>query len=339
MRTVLSLRGRPLLARGDQLVYSVKDRLYSLESGVVRPLGRLAAATHPLSWAPSLVDRLARNEVSHYRVLADGTELAVHRRRFLVRRPGAPDFSVAHVLGRGSRPLVISVEDQGRLVFGEYGTLPRDQPVRIYAASGPDFSPHPVHEFPAGTIKHIHGVIWDPHDLCYWVTVGDADDEAGILRMTRDFGSVEWLVRGGQQTRAVGLMVFGDHLVYGTDSERAANHVIHLDKASGRMTRLHPLAGSCLHCGRFGEWMVVATACEPSQVNLGRECHLLASKDAANWARIASATKDRWDPTYFQFGTFVLPHAESPRFLAYAGQALSGWHGRLVVTDPVASWK
>ena len=330
--------GRPLLVRGRRLVYSVKDRLYSLEDGAVRPLGRLASPFSPLAAAPALLDRLLRNEVSHYRIFPDGAELAVHRRRFLVRRPGQEDFRVAHVLARGSRPLVLSVEHRGRLVFGEYGTLPYDQPVRIYAGESPDFRLEPVHEFPAGTVKHVHGVIWDPHDLCYWVTVGDSDREAGILRLSADFRSAEWLARGGQETRAVGLMVFKDHLVYGTDSERAANHVIRIEKATGKMTRLHPLEGSCLHCGKFGEWMVVATAYEPSRVNTGRDCHLHASRDGERWVRVASVPKDAWNPTYFQFGTFVLPHAESAEVLAFGGQALSGFHGRMTVLSPIPSW-
>ena len=314
------------------MVYSIKDKIYSLEDGSAISLGRLLPKFSPLNLVPPLVDRLLRNEISHYRVLGDGTELAVYRRRFFVRRPGVRDFETVHALERGSRPLVISVENNDQVVFGEYGRLPYDQPVRIYAASARDFRFRPVQEFTPGAVKHVHGIVWDPYDRCYWVTVGDSDSESGILRMSADFRSMEWLVKGRQEARAVGLMVFRKHIVYGMDSERAHNHIMHLDKSTGKLSKLQSVEGSCLFCARLADGlMAIATACEPSRVNLSRTCHIYVGRDGFHWTRAASLLKDRWSAKYFQFGTFVLPHCEDASFLAYGCQALQGSHGQFAI--------
>jgi hypothetical protein len=222
------------------------------------------------------------------------------------------------------------------MVYGEYGALSRSDPVHVCAARYPSFAFESVHSFAPGEVKHVHNVEWDPHDLCYWVLVGDADGESGILRFRPDFSGAEWLVRGSQLARAVNVFVLPDALLYATDSERAGNWVVSVDKQSGDLTRIQGIASSSLGAARIRGRYYVSAAVEPSLVNLTRTCHLYESADGLGWKPVAGYAKDRWRPTYFQFGTLVLPHCVDAELLVYGGQAVGDLDGYFLVsrTEP-----
>lgn len=124
-------------------------------------------------------------------------------------------------------------------------------------------------------------------------------------------------------------------LLYGTDSERAPNYILSLDKSTGQLSRIAPLEGSCLHLAQFGQNILVSTAVEPSNINLDKTCYLYKSQNGTDWQRLDSSAKDVWHPTYFQFGTFVLPFVsrDTGSLIAYGGQAIRGHDGSMIIGD------
>jgi hypothetical protein len=328
------IRGRPLLLEGRTLYFSRKNNIFVLRDGVIMPFAQVESGNPLLALAPRLIDRLLRNEISLLRRMPDRGLLAVHRRGFHLLEPGANRFSPRWTIDRGSRPLGMSTENDGWMVYGEYGSLSRSEPVHVYAARYPSFAFEPVHSFAPGEVKHVHNVQWDPHDLCYWVLVGDADGESGILRLRPDFSGAEWLIRGSQLARAVNVFVLPDALLYATDSERARNWVVSVDKKSGAATRIQEIASSSLGAARMLGRYYVSTAVEPSLVNATRTCRLYESVDGLGWKPVARHAKDSWHPTYFQFGTLVMPHCVDAELLVYGGQAVRGLDGHFVVSTP-----
>ncbi len=305
-----------------------------LEDGNVRRIARLARGGI-FSWLwPRLVDRLLRNEISHCLPLS-GSELLVCYRKSLYKLCAETGQVLgSFALKRGSRPLGISVEHDGWVVFGEYGRLSRQMPVHVYAARYSDFAFHKVFSFPAGEVKHLHNVVWDRYERCYWVLTGDSDNESGILRLDTEFRNCGWLIRGSQLCRAVDMFVEKDHLLYGTDSETAENWIVSVEKCSGAIRKIHPVEGSSLGCARLGKKLLVATAVEPSIVNLTRDCCVYESICGEEWTRSVVHQKDRWRSPHFQFGTHVLPKGIAAEAIAIGGQAIRGLDGRFFIELP-----
>ena len=69
-------------------------------------------------------------------------------------------------------------------------------------------------------------------------------------------------------------------------------------------------------------------------MNLSDHAALWISRGGEQWHKVLNAQKDRWHPTYFQYGTFVLPRGESDNeTLLFNGQALNGLGGKAYVAN------
>ena len=100
---------------------------------------------------------------------------------------------------------------------------------------------------------------------------------------------------------------------------------------TGRVDRVFEIDGSCIYACRFGNVYAISTTVEPSKVNRTRNAALWISHDTQRWSKAYEAPKDRWNATYFQFGSLVLPRGESDRkTIVFSGQALSGIDGKLL---------
>jgi hypothetical protein len=221
-----------------------------------------------------------------------------------------------------------------RVLWGEYWANRERRPVRLYASEDHGESFDVVHTFPAGEIKHIHNLVYDPKHHLYWVLAGDHGKEPGFGRLSADLKSFDWLVKGKQDYRAVCVFDMGDYLIYGTDSEKEANGAIRLEKSTGKIERLTEFEGSCIYACKFGNFYALSTSVEPSAVNHSPYADLWLSLDGERWTRAYRAAKDKCNATYFQFGSIVLPRGESGRDTAmFSGQALVGIDGQAAVAD------
>jgi hypothetical protein len=273
--------------------------------------------------------RFLRYYVAAFGILSEGSQIAVVRdgvyRALLNERKMSRVFEIT----RGSRPLNITIDDHDQVIFGEYGDLPEGHEKFIYASFDRGASFHVIYAFPSDDIRHIHNIIWDRFDGGYWVMVGDFDRQPGIGKLSADFKNLEWLRRGDQESRAVGVIVEKDYLYYGTDSELCQNYIVRMDKKSGQITRLLSVEGSSLYATRFGDVRLISTCVEPSRINHSRQSVIYASLDGDNWQPIRSFNKDLFEARAFQFGTVVLPTSNYDEPLGmFSGQALAGCDNR-----------
>ncbi|MGH0034428.1 MAG: hypothetical protein ACQGVK_05325 [Myxococcota bacterium] len=229
-------------------------------------------------------------------------------------------------------PMRLTARPDGTVVWGEYGAVRSDRPMRLFASRDRGRTHRVVHTFGNGEIGHVHNVIWDEGEGHYWVLAGDHADHAGIGRLSDDLQRFEWYVRGQQRFRAVEVFDLGDRLLYATDSEMETNALVVLDKRGGRSERLREFDGSCIYACRFGGLMALTTSVEPSEVNHGTLASLWLSRDGDHWDRAYASEKDGYSAHYFQFGSLVLPSGRSPReTVMFSGQAVHEMDGRTAV--------
>lgn len=284
-----------------------------------------------------LAARLLRYYVAAFRVLEDGSRIAVAREGVFRAGPGEKDMVPVFRLARGSRPLNIAADGR-RVLFGEYGSGLESAEVHVYVSDDWGRSFQVGYSFPRGDIRHVHNILVDPHAGHYWVLVGDFGRQPGIGALSKDLKTLDWIARGSQRCRAVGAVIEKDCLVYGTDSDRERNYIVRLDKRSGNIETLLEVEGSSLYAARFGPVRLISTCVEPNPSCLARECSLYASLDGQEWRRAAVHRKDAFHPVYFQFGALVLPYANNRTGRGmYSGQAVRGLDNRVAFVEFAAT--
>jgi hypothetical protein len=147
--------------------------------------------------------------------LRNGQCERTHRLRYFGRRTG-----------RGVFPFGITSTPDGTLYYGEYMILPQPVPVAIWKSSDEGQTWQKAHEFPPGTIRHIHAVQYDELHGGIWIGTGDRDEESRVGVSHDGAASFEWAVEGSQHCRACALVFFDDAVVWGMDADYAQNHVI-----------------------------------------------------------------------------------------------------------------
>lgn len=296
------------------------------------PLRRLADVSR-------LACRLLRQEVRALVRLSDGSYVGANREGLFHAAPGDAVMTESRV-ECGDQPMRppmrLSTGPDDLVIGGEYCSAKAGRDVRILASKDRGESFQVVQALPAGTVGHVHNVVYDAGRDHYWVLLGDHGDHAGIGILSSDLARFEWYVRGKQSFRAVEVFDLGDRLVYATDTEVAAVELIVLEKDGGRYEALRRFEGSCIYACRFGDLYALSTTVEPSSVNQCSRAGLWVSRDALDWKLAYSAPKDVWSPRYLQYGSIVLPcGASDSSRLFFSGQAVSGLDGRTLVADVV----
>lgn len=336
-----SCPGRVVLAEPDGSFYL--GRNYEIHRSTDGGMTWHFETRMPRTWQRWMIERSRltcrafRHEVRAMARLSDGSYIAASKKGVYCAEPGQQLMTPARVeiVDFLKPPMMFCVGPGARVLWGEYNTTNRDRPeVRIYASDDRGRSYHVSYVFPPNEIRHVHNILHDRSGGHYWVLTGDHRHEPGFGRLSEDLKSFEWLVRGKQDYRAVCVFDMGDHFIYGTDTENETNHVVRLDKQTGRLERLAPLAGSCIYACRFGRVLALSTTVEISRANPSREATLLLSTDGERWQTVLTARKDALPQKIFQWGSIILPRGASPmERVIYSGQALRGLDGMTTVAD------
>lgn len=273
------------------------------------PRRRLTSATR-------LGARLFRDGLHALAGLPDGTIVAVLPRMIARLRPGDARLQPVFEVPRGTRPLAITATPDGRLFWGEYFRNPGREPVHIYGSTD-GTSWEAVYTFPARSIRHIHSITYDPFEGCLWVLTGDEGPESRIIRAGLDWTSLDTVVAGTQQARAVTLVVRPEAIYFATDSPWEQNYIYRLDR-TGRLGRLAPIAGSCFWSCGVGGALFFSTAVEPSPVNRSLMATLYGSPDGWHWTPVLEWPRDRWPSGLFQYANIILPAGDNPTALLAA---------------------
>lgn len=280
------------------------------------------------------------------KLTGDGWLVSVHGNVLRVM----PDGSVEqeHSYRRGMKnPLTFSVLsgiagfDDG-IAYGEYFANSNDEGVRIWLRHNGEWKS--MYTFPAGTVKHIHGIVPDAVNNRVYVLSGDCDEESAIWEFRNNFREFRKLVGGTQICRSCVAFPWKGDLVYATDTPLELNAICRLDMDSGQITKIADISGPVIYGTRLGEDMVFATSVEPdSRVKglryllSGRRgagvkdwrSHIYIGNPDKGFSCVLSAWKDMLPMGLFQFGTFQFPPSSDGAVYA-TGQSLTKYDGKTV---------
>src|SRR5208282_3937231 len=331
LRKAAAWRGIRVLAWDGNILYGCcgyqivrlqihADRQQILQRAEWQPV----ASFHPVWWR-NLTSRTAMT----YRLMRDGFHaLAIlgnaqtNERTLVGAVPGAlitqtsntHEFRITHRLQRGIRPLHVTAVPSGIVYWGEYFDNRERAEVHIYVSADRGATWQIAYTFPARSIRHVHNIVYDRWGDCLWLLTGDDGAECKVLRASCDLRSVEVVLAGNQQARAVAATPTQNGLYLSTDTPFEKNHVYRLNRA-GNVERVGDLASSSIfgckvNC-KTGDAMFFSTMVEPSTVNTGNEVHLAGSRNGNSWQVLASWKKDNWPMRYFQYGNAFLPDGEN----------------------------
>jgi hypothetical protein len=261
-----------------------------------------------LSSANSLAARLFRDGFHALAVLPSAGLVAAIPGAILSRRPGESEFRRTHIINRGTRPLHITAAPGGAIFWGEYFDNPSCDEVHIYGSTDGGETWSVAHTFPKGSIRHVHNIVYDQWANCLWVLTGDYGNECRVLRAACDFSTIETVLQGNQQTRAVAAIPAENGLLFSTDTPLEANFIYQLDRA-GNLSQRSPISSSSIYGCRVGDHVFFSTMVEPSKVNLDGNVRIFGA-DANRphlWQPLLAWQKDRWPMRFFQYGNAFLP--------------------------------
>ena len=267
-----------------------------------------------LSSSSRLASRLVRDGFHALAVLPSEDVVAAVPGAILRLSPGRNGFQVTHKIVRGSRPLHITATPSGEIYWGEYFDNPQRDEVHIYGSTDKGATWNVAYTFPRGAVRHVHNIVYDEWQDCLWVLTGDNGAECRILRASCDFRSVDVVMSGNQQSRAVALVPTPEALFFSSDTPLEANHVYRLDRRGG-LTQLAGLSSSSIYGCRVGEAVFFSTMIEPSEVNRDPQVRIFASAgvgpDRTDWQSLLAWKKDGWSMRFFQYGNAFLPDGKN----------------------------
>jgi len=313
-----------VLAWHDDVLYA--SRGYSLLRAQINrnsdPIDWQPVAHYVPAWWRSvsvtsrLTTRLFRDGFHALATLGSGHMVAAVPGAILTLAPGESEFKLSHRVLRGTRPLHIAATPDDRVFWGEYFDNPARDEVHIYASADRGSTWNVAYTFPRGAVRHVHNIVYDDWENCLWVLTGDHGSECRILRASCDFKSVDIVLSGHQQARAVALVPMPDGLYFSSDTPLESNHVYRLDRR-GTLTELALLTSSSIYGCRVGGGIFFSTMVEPSRANLDPNVRLYGSLDGSDWRPLMKWKKDFWPMSPFQYGNAVLPDGRNTtEFLA-----------------------
>ena len=275
---------RPLMCFNNKLYASQGHNIYIFNDDLTYQLRARFKAPKLLTWLAyyRLSNRIGRLGFHAITIGNDGLIVGVVKGRIVYCSSKSTLFETAMKIKRGSRPLNICTDSNGYFCFGEYFSNPNREPVNIYGScGGKDWDI--VYQFPKGSIRHIHGIYYDSYKKGFWVLTGDKDNESGLWFTDDQFSTLSPLAHGTQKARAISIIPTKHGLIVPMDTPVEENYIQYFDFKKRYFVSLKKITGSAFSAAKVGDVMFVATAVEPSLINLSQEVSLYASLDGENW--------------------------------------------------------
>ena len=266
-----------------------------------------------LSVLNRLTARLFRDGFHALSLLPSGTIVAAVPGAVATLRANETEFRRTFIITRGSRPLHITAVPGGRAFWGEYFDNAARDEVHIYGSADGGMSWDVAYTFPKRAVRHIHNIVHDPWQDCLWVLTGDYGDECRILRASYDFSSVEVVLKGKQQARAVAAVPTEDGLYFASDTPLEQNFVYRRGR-EGTLSCLAPLSSSSIYGCKVGSQVFFSTMVEPSEINRDPMVRIYGAQanNPRRWEPLLSWRKDRWPMKFLQYGNAFLPDGINP---------------------------
>lgn len=258
-----------------------------------------------------LAQRLLRFMVTNVVPLAGGEIFVTFDKSVGVVRDGV--YKELAGLVRPCRVLRSScaVDRNGSVFFGEYLANDERGEMRVYKyASGSD-KLDVAYTFPAGSIKHVHGIYFDEFTGSLVCLTGDDLKECRILRTFDEFKTVETLGEGDETWRAVSVLFSDDSFFYGMDAEFRTNHIYRFDRETSERRSLGEVSGTVFYSKRFGGDLFFATTAENAPAQKENVAAIWQTNGDGALTEITRFPKDAWHGTLFMFGTIHFPYTNT----------------------------
>jgi hypothetical protein len=151
-----------------------------------------------------------------------------------------------------------------------------------------------------------------------WILTGDDGDECRILRASCDFSTLDTVMQGNQQARAVAAVITREGIYFSSDTPLESNYIYCLDRG-GKVSQLTPISSSSIYGCRVDDHVFFSPMVEPSEVNTDRSVRDYGADSSTpqSWEPVLSWKKDLFPMGLFQYGNAFLPGGENvTRFLA-----------------------
>ncbi|MFH1897593.1 MAG: hypothetical protein ABH886_05060 [Candidatus Desantisbacteria bacterium] len=247
---------------------------------------------------------------------------------YIVRaKKGSNQFVSVFHIKRGTRPLSLANTPEGYLYFGEYFNNPNRDEVYIYESRDEGCNWEVCHTFLKSSIRHVHKILYDHYRKGLLVLTGDEGHECKVLFTSDNFQTMDEIISGNQQARAVSAIPIHEGIILPTDTPLEQNYIQFLDN-NGKLHQICPIPGSSFYACRAGSYFFISTAVEPSEVNRSCLATLWGSKNGFNWKQIFQAKKDIYPSKLFQYGNIILPcGVNNSSYLFATTVALNGCDG------------
>lgn len=311
VKEILELKGYTVeYAEAGNFYLSRRNILY--RSGFLKPpFEQIAVIDAPL-WKQAasrfrLAQRLLRFQVTNVIPLANGDLFVTFDKSVGIVRNG--EFQALKNLFRPCRVLrsACAVNRAGDIFFGEYLANDERGEMRIYKYAAGSDALETIYTFPPKSIKHIHGLYFDEYSKAIFCLTGDDEKECQILRSFDEFQTMEIVGHGDETWRAVSVLFSEKAFFYGMDAEFRANHIYKLKRENFERKSLGEVSGTVFYSKQIGADLFFTTTAEnaPSQTENVAALWQVSADESLK--KLISFKKDRWHPTFFQFGTIHFP--------------------------------
>jgi hypothetical protein len=259
-----------------------------------------------------LAQRLFRFMVTNVVLLDNGDLFVTFDKSVGIVRDGR--YRELEGLARPCRVLrsACAIDKNGEIFFGEYLANDERGPMRVYRYKPGSKELDVPYFFPAGTIKHIHGIYSDPVTESLVCLTGDKDSECKMIRSYDGFKTVETIGEGDETWRAVSMLFDDDAMYYGMDAEFQANKLYRIDRKAREREKLGEVSGTVFYSKRIGDDLFFATTAENAPSQTENVAAIWNMAPDGTCTEVAKFQKDRWHPTLFMFGTIHFPFGEPP---------------------------
>lgn len=301
-------------AEPNRYILSRRSELFETPD-LEKPLKKIASVAAP-SWKSRaanfrLAQRLLRFLTTNVVPLAGGELFVTFDKSVGVVRGGK--FLTLNGLQRPCRVLraACAVDKNGDVYFGEYLDNAERGEMRVYRYRQGAQTIETAHVFPAGSIRHVHGIYFDPFTGALFCLTGDADKECSIFKTSDGFQTLETVGSGDETWRAVSVLFTESSFYYGTDAEFRVNNVFRVNRQTLERENLGEVDGTIFYSRQCGAELFFATTAEnaPSQKeNVASLWHVGADNKLS---KLVTYRKDRWHGTLFMFGTIHFANTNS----------------------------
>src|SRR5271157_5656424 len=208
LRKVAAWRGIRVLAWDGDILYGcrgyqiVRLQIHADRSQIgERAEWQPVASFHPVWWRTltsrtTLTYRLMRDGFHALAILGSSqtnkrTMVGAVAGALVTRTPNSDEFHITHRVHRGIRPLHVTSVPSGNIYWGEYFDNRERAEVHIYVSTDAGSTWQIAHTFPAGSIRHVHNIVYDRWADCVWILTGDEGAECKVLRASCDLRAVD----------------------------------------------------------------------------------------------------------------------------------------------------